>query len=51
MDAIASVSQFLVDTGLSLYTMLRDDWYLLGTGLIAIFVMSRVIRFIKKMFM
>lgn len=51
MDGLVQVANFLTSTGQKMFYMVINDWGVIGLGMTAIFVLSRVVRFIKRMFM
>lgn len=51
MDALVQTANFLNSSGQKLFSMVIHDWGIIGMGMVAIFVLSRVVRFIKRMFM
>lgn len=51
MSPLIQVVDWLTDTGMKLFSMVVNDWYIIGSGMVAIFIMSRAVRFIKRMFM
>lgn len=44
------VGNFLIDTMLKYFNSIATDWGIIGIGMISIFVLQRVINFIKRFF-
>lgn len=52
MSELNSVTQFLVDSGTKFFGMITGgSWGIIGYGMVGIFVISRAVRFIKRLFM